>query len=170
MKKYVMMLLVLILVGCQSNVPKSTEGQIRVIEDVGSEKITEAFTQPPKIFIEYEAQKVEAVIGSYSWTIQKAGDDSVHIDSCSGGSEELVAYQVEPLFVRPGDSLKVVFEDHKGAYGVKIFRDWITFDSVDVTQDTIIIPEEYGEIIYEIHAIWLEGDAYYAFKVTVEED
>ena len=124
--------------------------------------------EPPQGYILYNDNQYKIARGTYSWTIDNYNGTMTSIEADSDGPMGLVEYMDEMPIVKAFENLEISFEVPPDSYSTII---WYSFDQrelVPVKDNLIVIPEGMSEIIYEVHATWHQGNAYYAFKVIVE--
>lgn len=128
----------------------------------------------PQLQLQYieggEDHSITALLGTRSWKKWNSAysADNLHpLDS--------VGYMPE---INKTESLNEIILDFEAApdkYSVRYWTDdnvgnieayESEYTSVEVKGDTITIPESEHGLIYEIHAVWSQGDAFYSFYIT----
>ena len=112
-------------------------------------------------------KSITAVLGTCSWETYYEGGTKTRHESGSVPPPELAKYQKESLTVEPRSSIVLDFKYKPDDYIVSIWQG--DNPSIQQVKDgKIIAPQQKGLVVYEIHAIWKEGDAVYAFSANVE--
>lgn len=156
MKKIILLILLLLLVSCNEN-----ESKDLVPNEILSIKA------PPKIFLKYEDQTIEAVQGSYCLNAED-GDEGFSICVDTDGPLELIKHQIGSLTVGVQSTIQVVFEDYETEYTLN-YVDEDSLDKIIFKPDGFQVPDQAGDYIYELTASWATGNASYAFLIHVEE-
>lgn len=156
MKKILLLFMIFLLVSCSSDENR---------QDASSEG--SSMKEPPKIFLKYQDQTIEAVQVSYCLEVEKGEEVSV-ICVDTSGPLELIKHQIGSLTVGPQSTIQVVFEDYDTDYNLN-YVDEDVLGEIIFTSDGFQVPDQTGEYIYELTASWASGSASYAFKIHVEE-
>lgn len=131
----------------------------------------------PQLKLKYieggEKHTTTALLGTRSWRrwTSAYSADSLHpLDSVGympeiRKTEELKEITLSFAFAPDEYSVRYWTEDNIGEIETNETND-ITVEMID---NTIILPEGELGLIYEIHAIWTQGDAYYSFYITNKE-
>lgn len=131
----------------------------------------------PQLQLQYieggEKHKATALLGTRSWRRWNSAysADSLHpLDSVGfmpviTKTEELKVITLSFASAPDEYSARYWTEDNIGK-----IEEYETKDTaVEINNNTITLPESELGLIYEIHAIWSQGDAYYSFYITNKE-
>ena len=131
----------------------------------------------PRLQLQYiqggENHTITAQLGTRSWKRWNSAysADSLHpMDS--------IGYMPEISKTKDLNKIILLFEAAPTKYSVRYWTDnnigniaayESDYTSVEVTNNTVHIPEAELGLIYEVHAFWPQGDAYYSFYITNKE-
>lgn len=124
--------------------------------------------EPPNIYFIYDEKEYLTVRGTSSWFIENADGTGTGFESDSVGPTDLVKYQKEKLVVNQPYNVKIQFDSIPDKYDIRIWNDFDDTEKVVVENNIITVPKNRESVIYEIHAFWSQGNAYYAIEVVVE--
>lgn len=143
-------LILFLLVGCGKT--PSNEGQ---------------HTKPPELKVLFQNKSIDAVRGTYSWTIDNNDGTKTTTNADSSSPTELVKNS-GPLTVSPKSSLTLKFSDAQPtSVNVNIWEDKTTIKQKFINNQ-LVVPDYKGSIIYEVVATWEKGTASYAFLVDIK--
>lgn len=132
---------------------------------IGCEGDKAELKSPPTLKVLYQDKSIDAVLGTYSWTINNNDGTATGIESDSAGPTELVK-DATVLTVSPKSAITLNFSDKPKDIMVNIWQENKSIEQL-VTDSKVITPELKGSVIYEAIATWEQGTAHYAFLVNV---
>lgn len=127
----------------------------------------------PSMNLEYKSEgkseKVSVKPGTSSWK-------NIFRGSQADGSHPLDSVGYMPEIKKTDDlkELKISFSSRPTSYTVRFWTDNYIgkeeayenyFETIKTTDDMITLPNDEKGYIYEIHATWAQGNAYYAFYI-----
>jgi hypothetical protein len=112
---------------------------------------------PPELTINANNKSITAVRGTYSWR---------NVVADSEAPPELVKHQEENLSVKPQSFITLKFDKLPDDYKVTI---WQGNNQIaqQISNGSLIAPQQKGLVVYEVYASWKDGNSYYAFSVNV---
>lgn len=119
--------------------------------------------EPPELTVVAGDESVDAVMGTYSWSIDNEDGTMTAIEADSAAPPELVS-TMTALEVTGDTSIELDFEIEPDSYTVKI---WEEGNTVISKSEEVLLTNE-GTVIYEVLANWQEGTASYAFTLNIE--
>jgi len=123
---------------------------------------TQETIKPPDLDVSSEDGMITAVTGTYGWT-----ENSENIQADSDTPPNIVEFQEDELIVSQGEVLNLAFKKAPEDVQVNIWNnDEVVKQELD--DNKLVVPNELGEVIYEVVAEYEEGTVHYAFEVTVE--
>ncbi len=143
-------LLLLSLVGC-GNTP-SRQGQL---------------TKPPELKVLFQNKSIDAVRGTYSWTVDNNDGTKTTTNADSSSPTELVKNST-PLIVSPKSTLTLMFSDAQpNCVNVNIWGDKTTLKQ-ELVNNQLVVPDSKDSVVYEVVATWEKGTVSYAFSVDIK--
>lgn len=113
---------------------------------------------PPKLTVSSAGNMIEAVIGTTSWYSYEADSER---------PSELIDHQIGKLSAEPNDELILLFDQEPIEYDISLYD--LNTPIIIEGNKILISPHHTGLLIFEVHAKWLEGNAWYAFAVDVNQ-
>jgi len=129
----------------------------------GNEKVE--LVDPPILKVLYEDESIDAVQGTYSWTIDNKDGTKTSVESDSADPGQLVK-NTSPLIVSPKSTITLNFSDKPKEVRVNIWGEEKVIEQ-EVTDNKVVIPNLKGLITYEVIATWEQGTVHYAFSVEI---
>ncbi|TCK92912.1 hypothetical protein EDC19_2068 [Natranaerovirga hydrolytica] len=121
--------------------------------------------KPPNVYFVYNEKEHVTIRGTSSWSY-----GTTAIESDSPSSLDLVSYQEESLIVNQSDEIKIKFDVAPNNYRVYKWNDDLKEKEEEtIDNNRITISSDQESAIYEVHAFWNQGNAYYAIEVSIEE-
>jgi len=130
-------------------------------QDSGS--TNDEILEPPALTVVAGGESVDAVVGTYSWSIDNEDGTMTAIEAESAAPPELVG-NMTALEVTGDTSIELDFEIEPDSYTVKV---WEEDNTVISELEEVLLTNE-GTVIYEVLTNWQEGTASYAFKLNIE--
>ncbi len=168
------MILISTLVGCkEKNIlneevteeSKITDKEIRTKRDVKSENLE----VPPDIYVIYDNEKYQGVKGTSSWNVDLGDGRISGIEVDSIAPNELVDYQKQKILLKENVWFKIDFDLEPNSYNIKV---WNSLDDTEEViynnENGILVPSGRETVIYVVSANWEQGNANYAFEITVD--
>lgn len=137
-------MVLVILVGC------SPQGEKLEAECTDSEF--------PCLMIVSGSEKVQAIRGTTSWNTFEG--DSV-------APPQLVSNQKGNIKAKLNSEIKLQFSRKPNSFEVNLWNDEKREKVIPILENTFVADKS-GIVVYEIKAEWVEGYAYYAFKINVD--
>lgn len=131
-------------------------------------KFDSQLTEPPNIYFVYDEKEYLTVRGTSSWFIDNEDGTRTGFESDSPGPGDLVKDQEEKLVVNEPYNVNIQFDSIPDKYDIYIWNGYGDIEKVVVENNRITVPNDRVSAIYEIHAFWSQGNAYYAIEVVVE--
>lgn len=169
---FILLILCLLCGGC------TTSDDVETAETELSNNI-EPSADVPVIYIEYtldgEELQMQIAATTSSWKIEQ--EDGTGVNANSDGSNPLdsTANLEEIEKTDELTALKISFSLIQESYTVRCWPDNYIgqpeayedyYEQVDVSEDTIVLPNDGQGYVYEVYAIWSQGEAYYSFYVV----
>lgn len=155
MKKLVVLIVLLILVGCSSGISPVDES----IDEVDSPKY------PGSVIVNEVTYPMEP--GGYRWERKTlSGTEVVMTDAASPNQ---IAESMEPIQVKKGETVSFQFEKEEANLTVYLWSETERLNEVELTDNTFHIPDETGYYIYEVVAQWKNGEVSYTFTCEVKD-
>ncbi len=172
-KSYWIMILMLLifLVACDKNVviPEDEFNQEGIVNQ--EEPMPEGQLEtPPDIYVISGDQKIKAVQGTTSWTIDLGNGKMKGYEADSDAPMGLVKYQQEGMIVKPDDVIVIQGEFDRGSVRVVEWNDEGPGEVILLKNNGFIVPPSEASRVYEIRVNYKQGMVYYAFKVTLEKE
>jgi hypothetical protein len=143
--QYLMVIIVLIfLAGCS---PQSEKLEVECND-----------TEVPCLMIISGSDSVQAVRGTTSW-------DSFEADS--DAPPQIVSYQEGKIEAKLNSEIEIQFSRKPNSFEVFQWNDENREKVIPILENSFVADKS-GIVIYEIKADWVEGHAYYAFKIKVD--
>lgn len=120
---------------------------------------------PPKPIITAQGKKIESAQGSYCWggALRYSCVDMI-------SPPELINFEkLKPVAVSPESQVKIEFKKEPIEKSLTVKR-WVSneeAESVSMSGNVLIAPEEKGVYVYDVSASWERGSAGYAFVIEV---
>lgn len=121
--------------------------------------------EPPIIKVIYEDKNIEAIRGTFSWTIDNNDGTQTTTNGDSAAPNELVKNST-PLIMPPKSTLTLDFSDKPETMIVNIWQGNKPIKQT-ITDNKLLMPELKGSVVYGIVATWKQGTASYAFLVNI---
>jgi len=118
--------------------------------------------EPPELIVDYGNGQVTAVTGTYGWT-----ENSKHIEADSDTPPNIVSFQENELILSQEDTLNLVFKKIPNDVQVNIWKN----DEVlkqELNNNKFTVPNEVGNVVYEIVVDYEQGTVHYALEVIIE--
>jgi hypothetical protein len=144
MKNIIPLLIVILLVGCNSFTSTGT------------------FSNPVGYVI-CDDESYPMAIGNFEWE-----EDDFSASSIGNTDPVVLADQFETLEVSKGELLVVEVEMNPNFIQIKQIKENGTSEFVDLQNNEFTVPEEEGYFIYEVEARWKQGKSTYVFDVDVK--
>ncbi len=122
--------------------------------------------KPPDLTISSNSNKINAVLGTYSWHYNNDDGTFTGIEADSNSPSVLVENKT-PLNVELGSDINLHFAKTPQKFEVNIWGDGQKIKEITV-EGTSFKVKKVGRTIYEIYATWEQGTAHYAVMVNVE--
>lgn len=156
MKKLIIILFSLSLVACNNAVSKINEKTQNV------EKNDQNYQSPPNIILVESNNDNEhkAHLGTYSWN---------NIETDTKNPVNLTKNDQE-LIVSPGSKIKLKFIPYLKPVKIETFlwENQRRGKKLEVTNNSIVVPDKTGEYILEIIIEWPQGIVHYGSKIEVQ--
>ena len=120
---------------------------------------------PPTLKVIYHDKSIEAICGTYSWTIDN-NDGTKTATNADGAAPNVLVKNSTPLIVPTKATLTLDFSDKPETTIVNIWQDNKPIKQT-ITDNKLLMPELKGPVVYEVIATWKQGTAYYAFLVNI---
>lgn len=161
----------IIFTGCTDD--SSEENQdplVAELDDINNNEETETDVRPPNLQLHLENTAHATKVSGYCFMK----------DDCAlqmGELEEILKDR-EPIRARGGDRLNLLFSSPAGGFNTPPDRMELTRvrdgaeSEEEISNDTIIVPDETRSHYYRLHAFWegeVYGEANYYFEVFVRE-
>lgn len=156
MKKLVVLIVFLFLVGCSSGISSVDEG----VDEVFSSGNPEG-----SVIVNEEAYLMEP--GGYRWERKTlSGTEVVTTDAASPNQ---IAPSLERIQVEKGDTVSFQFDKEEANLTVYLWSETERLNEVELTDNTFHIPDKTGYYIYEVVAQWRNGEVSYTFTCEVKD-
>ncbi|MGY3718030.1 hypothetical protein ACWE42_21175 [Sutcliffiella cohnii] len=153
MKKLVVLIAFLFLVGCSSG------------SSPFDESIDEVDSSGGSVIVNEKAYHMEP--GGYRWERKTlSGTEVVMTDAASPNQ---IAESMEPIQVKKGETVSFQFEKEKANLTVYLWSETERLNEVELEDNTFHIPDETGYYIYEVVAQWRNGEVSYTFTCEVKD-
>jgi len=119
--------------------------------------------EPPELTVVAGDESIDAVLGTYSWSIDNEDGTMKAIEADSAPPPELVGQMAAPE-VTGDTSIELDFKIEPDSYTVKIWQE----DNTVISESEEVLLTSEGTVIYEVLANWQEGTASYAFTLYIE--
>jgi hypothetical protein len=120
---------------------------------------------PPTLKVSYQDKGIEAVRGTYTWTVDNNDGTKATTNGDTAVLPELIKSST-PLIVPSKATLTLNFSDKPKSIILNIWQDNKPVQQA-ITDNKVITSELKGSVIYEVIAVWDQGTVYYAFLVNV---
>lgn len=121
---------------------------------------------PPSPTITIDEKKLDVARGSYCWE----GLFSATCADTIAPPELIEHHDIKPVTVSPESEVEIEFEKEPNDNTLGVTR-WLSNNEVEdvpLNKNVLIVPEEKGIYIYDVHATWEEGSSSYAFIIEVQ--
>ncbi|QOY34664.1 hypothetical protein AWH56_018320 [Anaerobacillus isosaccharinicus] len=159
--KYLLILfsLMLSVIGCSNETDVSNK-----VNGENEEQQESTYKNPPKVSISNGEEKINGVLGIYSWTHCCDNGQTTSIEASSDAPPNLVQNK-EPFKVTSGTPVSIDFETPPIRYEVKTWN-----ENNDVTGKYAEIDtfNHKGRTVFEVFATWEQGNASYSFLLDID--
>lgn len=133
--------------------------------DIAGSGNQEQLSSPPKLTVSFQAKSFEAIIGTYSWTVDNH-DGTKTTTIADSSSPDYLVKDSTPISVPSKAALTLSFSNKPSSISVDIWRDGKIIKQ-EINDGKIIVPESKGLVVYGVDAAWEQGKVNYAFLVEV---
>ena len=172
---FILMSVIFLTFGCSTVVEQDSNQVTSTTENTDALNKEYDYDQNvPELVLEYNGQSVNAVRGTYSWTVEN-GDEGIGIEADSGSPDELIKYQEQHIVINEASEIHFIFDREPTSYIVRIWNtdNYELSKEIDVVNDKIDITENQPCTIYEVIADFSSnndlkesGKVYYSFVVN----
>lgn len=138
---------------------ESTEAQAGTTKGSSAEEIPE----PPGLVVMAGEETIEAILGTYSWSVDNEDGTITAIEADTAAPPDLVQ-GMTPVNVTSDTKIALEFAVEPDKYTV---RTWEEDYTVSSARKEVLLTRE-GPVIYEVQASWAQGTARYAFILNIE--
>lgn len=158
----------LVSVGCGNQAEQMLEEGTQLNETTEAEAgesegmAGEEFPEPPGLTVIAGGGTIEALLGTYSWSVNNEDGTITAIEADTAPPPDLVR-AMTPIAVTSDTVVELEFEVEPDRYSV---RTWEEDYTVSSSRDDVILTRD-GRVIYEVRASWAQGTATYAFVLDI---
>ncbi|WLR57299.1 hypothetical protein LC048_10805 [Mesobacillus subterraneus] len=123
-------------------------------------------SNPPSPIITVDGKKLEVARGSYCW-------DGLFNATCADTISPpmlIEHHEINPVIISPESEVKIEYkkEPEENTLGVTRWLNNNEVEDVSLNNNVLVVPNEKGVYIYDVHARWEKGDSSYAFVIEVQ--
>jgi hypothetical protein len=118
--------------------------------------------EPPDLKISSENNTITAATGTFGWS-----ENSNHVEADSDTPPNIVEFQEGSLVVSQEEILNLIFKITPNDVQINIWKDDNILEQ-ELEDNKIIVPNEVGNLVYEVVVGYEQGTVHYAFEVVIE--